>query len=225
LIVLPPSEEPSADPGPLVNRIADRASRLWHVDLSADQLAKLEAYLVLLARWNRTINLTALVLEGFPDPTLDRLLGEPLVAAQSVSDMAGVWFDLGSGGGTPALPFKIARPSLALTMVESRSRKAAFLGEAVRALRLENARVLTARFEGLGGATAGTADLVTVRALRVDEVLQRVCAALLKDGSRLLLFTTAAAASMPPGEGFRERSVTDLPGTDAVLRDWERRST
>lgn len=207
----------------LADRLADRTARQWRVDLHADQVARLEAYLVLLARWNRTINLTALALEGFPDPALDRLLGEPLVAAQSVPDTASVWFDLGSGGGTPAIPLKIARPSLALTMVESRSRKAAFLGEAIRVLRLENARVLPMRFEGLDQATSGTADLVSVRAVRVDGELLRACAALLMSGGRLQLFTAAAASPVAPGETFRALSTTRLPGPDAVLREWERR--
>lgn len=217
----PPSGSFPGDSGSLVDRLAGLAARRWRVNVSADQVASLEAYLLLLARWNQTINLTALGLEGFPDPTLDRLLGEPLVAARSVLDATSVWFDLGSGGGTPAIPLKIAKPSLVLTMVESRSRKAAFLGEAVRALRLEDARVLPVRFEGLDQATFGTADLVTVRAVRVDGELLRACAALLKSGGRLQLFT-AAAASSTPGEAFRELSTTCLPGPDAVLRAWVR---
>ena len=42
--------------------------------------------------------------------------------------------DIGSGGGSPAIPFKLAVPRLGLTMVEAKARKSAFLREAVRQL-------------------------------------------------------------------------------------------
>ena len=36
--------------------------------------------------------------------------------------------DVGSGGGSPAIPLKLALPRLRLTMVEAKARKSAFLG-------------------------------------------------------------------------------------------------
>jgi 16S rRNA (guanine527-N7)-methyltransferase len=90
-------------------------------------VAQFEQYFRLLRHWNRTINLTALPFRGLPGKTLNRLFIEPLQAARFVDDAPLVWFDLGSGGGSPAIPLKIVRPLLPLTMVES-SRKAAFLG-------------------------------------------------------------------------------------------------
>src|SRR5207302_1163702 len=115
-------------------------TRAARADLSIDgrEIAALEAYFRLLARWNATINLTALPLAEPTNETFDRLFVEPLTAAPFVLDAGQVWFDLGSGGGSPALPLKIARPSLRLTMVESKSRKAAFLREATRQLGLES---------------------------------------------------------------------------------------
>ena len=67
--------------------------------------------------------------------------------------------DLGSGGGSPAIPLALALRAPRLLMVESRSRKAAFLREAARMLEL-SADVVAIRFEefiahaglrGLGG--------------------------------------------------------------------------
>ena len=79
------------------------------------------------------MNLTALPLDPPTDETFDRLLIEPLAASRQVrADMASVWFDLGSGGGRPAIPLKIARQQLRLTMIESKERKSAFLREAAR---------------------------------------------------------------------------------------------
>ena len=111
----------------------------------ADPLAEsLASYYELLTRWNKKINLTSI--ENL-DEAIDRLLLEPLVASRHVSPSAGSLMDVGSGGGSPAIPLKLALPRLRLTMVESKARKSAFLREAVRHLGLGNATVETARYE------------------------------------------------------------------------------
>ena len=73
-------------------------------------LTRLEIYYRLLSRWNTKINLTALPLEDLTDHAVDRLLIEPLAAARFVPESPLTWFDLGSGGGSPALPLKLVRP-------------------------------------------------------------------------------------------------------------------
>lgn len=157
--------------------------------LDPPQLERLAAYFELLARWNRTINLTALPLDRLPERTLNRLVVEPLQAAARVENAPLQWFDLGSGGGSPAVPLKIARPLLRLTMVESRSRKVAFLNEVVRFLQLTDTSILLARIEELATPRRrGTLDMVTVRAVKADESLFRTAAALLRPGGDLLLF-------------------------------------
>ena len=130
-------------------------------------ILKLQEYFELLARWNRTINLTALALDGYPQTSIDRLLIEPLVAVNAMPETVSDWVDLGSGGGSPAIPMKIVRPAVRLTLVESKERKAAFLREAVRSLHLPDAAVLVRRFETLKDSRSHSLDLVTVRAVRV----------------------------------------------------------
>jgi 16S rRNA (guanine527-N7)-methyltransferase len=166
-------------------------------------LEPLEAYFRLLMHWNATINLTGLPLESPTDETFDRLLIEPLAAARRISDKPGVWFDLGSGGGSPAIPLKIARPALKLTMIESKTRKAAFLREAIRAIGIPEANVLCDRFENVAMAPGpvAVADLVTVRAVKADPGLFDTAGMLLKEGGRLLLFRSSHMAGADP-DGF-----------------------
>src|SRR5258706_16203374 len=102
-----------------------RRARKASLSLSAQAVDQLEVYYRVLARWNTKVNLTALQLEELTDSAVDRLLVEPLAAARFVLDSPLVWFDLGSGGGSPAIPLKIVRPAARLTMVESKVRKAA----------------------------------------------------------------------------------------------------
>ena len=123
-----------------------RASRAGII-VSHGVCEQLEAYFRLLTLWNQRINLTALPLSPPTDETFDRLLIEPLAAARFAAEPPQAWFDLGSGGGSPAIPFKIAHPSARLTMVESKTKKAAFLREAIRVLGLTDTVVIDERFE------------------------------------------------------------------------------
>jgi 16S rRNA (guanine527-N7)-methyltransferase len=190
------------------DRLARRTRRA-KAPISLAMLEPLEAYFQLLTHWNAKINLTALPLDTPTDETFDRLLVEPLAAAKQVSPhLPSVWFDLGSGGGSPAIPLKIARPALKLTMVESKERKSAFLREAVRALGLVDVSVETARFEGIADRSnfASSADLITVRAVRTDDQLFDCASQLLKSGGHLLMFRPPHSPGLDP-VGFK-RVVT-----------------
>jgi 16S rRNA (guanine527-N7)-methyltransferase len=187
----------------------------WEID-------QIESYFRLLARWNRTINLTALRLDPPGNGTLDRLLVEPLAAAASVHESQGQgrWIDLGSGGGSPAIPLKIVRPKLTLTMVEARERKAAFLREAVRELGLTEVDVLDERVETLPDrlpALAARHTLVTVRAVRIDSHLLRVAHWLLAPGGRLFLFGAANSAPAIKAQ-FDAVELVDLGVAGSTLR-------
>jgi len=175
-------------------RVKERAARAGlHVDAAVEET--LDAYVRLLAKWNGTINLTALPLDPPSDDAIDRLIVEPLAAAHYIRDALRdvplpVWFDFGSGGGSPAVPLKIVLPGTRLSLIESRSRKAAFLSEAVRSLDLSETLVVNSRFEELQGAE-GTVDLITVRAVRSDESLAGTASRLLRDEGILALFGPA----------------------------------
>jgi 16S rRNA (guanine527-N7)-methyltransferase len=162
---------------------------LGGVRVSNEHVGSLFRYFELLRRWNKTVNLTALPLDKPTAQTFDRLFVEPLSVARVLGSPTDRWFDLGSGGGSPAIPLKIALTSVQLTMVEARTRKASFLREAVRELRLAATDVLNDRFETLRQhpSAAGSAGLITLRALRVDGPLVDVCAFLLRNEGCLVL--------------------------------------
>ena len=100
-----------------------------------------------------------------------------------------VWFDLGSGNGSPAIPIKLAKPAARLTMVESKERKAAFLREAVRSAQLGGRRWKP-------DALRRCARILEERVLRtrygpgsrIDPSLFESIRALLRFGGQVLLF-------------------------------------
>ena len=159
------------------------------IQLTEAQVTQLRTYYNLLARWTRTINLTALPLGGYPARSIDRLLIEPLVAARFFTLQSPRWIDLGSGGGSPAVPLRVSASGGSLELIESRERKAAFLREVVRLLNLERTTVQTNRIEGFASAAPpAEADLITMRAVRPTPAILHAAARLLKLGGRLLVF-------------------------------------
>jgi 16S rRNA (guanine527-N7)-methyltransferase len=168
-----------------------RRARHANLNPAADLLDGLERYYVLLARWNAKMNLTAFKLPpGGDDEAIDRLLLEPLVAARQLPPQAASLLDAGSGGGSPAIPLKLATPTMRLRMVEVKTRKAVFLREAVRELALKDAEVETARFEELLARPDmhESADVVSIRAVRVEPKVLTTLQAFLKSGGLLFLF-------------------------------------
>lgn len=182
--------------------------------LTPEVAERFETYYTLLARWNARINLTALNLDS-GDEAIDRLLIEPLLAARQVRPGDTRLIDIGSGGGSPALPLAIAAPDLTLTMVEAKVRKSAFLREAVRALGL-TAEVTTARYETLlaNPTMHEFADLMSLRAVRVDLRILLGLQAFVRSGGRIFLFRPAAGnEELPVAPPLRFQQAVPLVET------------
>lgn len=139
------------------------------------------------------------------------------------------WYDLGSGGGYPAMVVAaIARdqmPDLKVTMVESDVRKCAFLRTAAREMGL-SVSVLAQRAEGLD---QNTADVVSARALAPVDVLLGYSAKILRnDGVCLFLkgkscdTEVAQAAKIWSFRAEEMPSQTDPEGTILRLKDIKR---
>jgi 16S rRNA (guanine527-N7)-methyltransferase len=191
-------------------RLAKRA-RKANVNLEAQAAESLGAYYRLLEFWNEKVNLTAFSLKDAPDEAIDRLLIEPLVAARHLHGLTSHGhgrglgqhprlLDIGSGGGSPAIPLKITIPSLNLVMVESKTRKSAFLREAIRQLGLVDTTVETVRAEDLltRPELHESQDFVSVRAVRLEQKLLTSMQAFLRLGGRILLFRSSAGTDAPP---------------------------
>ena len=113
-----------------------------NLDIEPASRHKLLAYVDLLAKWNRTYNLTAI-----RDPI--KMVSHHLLDSLSVLRHlpAGRLADIGSGGGLPGVPIAIAEPERAVVLNEASLKKAAFLRQATIELQLGNARVHAGRAE------------------------------------------------------------------------------
>ncbi len=107
---------------------------------------KLHAYLELLAKWNATFNLTAI---REREQMVSHHLLDSLAVARFIR--TGRLLDVGSGGGLPGIPLAIwaeaGLPGLAVTVLDSNHKKAAFLRQAQIELKLANLEVCDERVE------------------------------------------------------------------------------
>jgi hypothetical protein len=109
---------------------ADLAAGIASLGLALDsgQRAQLAAYLALLAKWNKTYNLTAI---REPARMVTHHLLDALSVVPHLPAVASVRIlDVGSGGGVPGIPLAIARPDAHVVMIDSNHKKAAFLLQA-----------------------------------------------------------------------------------------------
>ena len=106
---------------------------------------KLLAFLELLAKWNRTYNLTAIrdPMKMVSHHLLDSLAVVPHLPMPAGGRLA----DVGSGGGLPGIPLAIARPQWAVTLNDSIQKKTTFLRQTAIELDLGNVDVHPGRVE------------------------------------------------------------------------------
>jgi 16S rRNA (guanine527-N7)-methyltransferase len=168
--------------------------------VSRETMERLEVYAALLARWNRHINLVA---PATIASVWTRHIADSAQLLDLAPEAARTWIDLGAGAGLPGLVIAALaaekRPALRLRLVESGSRKAAFLAEAARESGVSVA-IEPNRIEELPPAPH---DVVSARALAP---LPRLCALahrfagpgtifLFPKGARLESELTAASAA------------------------------
>jgi 16S rRNA (guanine527-N7)-methyltransferase len=124
-----------------------RAAAEFNTVVSDEQIRQIQQYMALLLKWNDAMNLTAI---QDPLEILYRHFCESMFGASLIPAGGGRLADVGSGGGFPGLPLKIAKPELEVCLIDSNVKKATFLAEVVRELALPGARVLVSRYEELG---------------------------------------------------------------------------
>lgn len=192
--------------------------------VSQAQVTNLAAYVELLARWNKKINLTALPVNPLSDEAADRLIVEPVLGARYLQPTDRLVIDVGTGGGSPAIPLAIMAPGIRLVMVEVKVRKCAFLREVVRQLGLKAATVENCRVEELLARSEyhEAADVITVRAVRPDRKLMNALQAFLRPGGRLFWFGAEASQKpdfQPPFVSGQSEPLVPTMGSQLFMLD------
>jgi 16S rRNA (guanine527-N7)-methyltransferase len=164
------------------NLDADRARALSLTPVSRETEGRLDRFVALLLKWQRTTHLIA-------PSTVPNLWTRHIADSLQLLDLAPdaqVWVDLGSGGGFPGLVLACAlgeSPGRLVHLIESNAKKAAFLREAAAAIRAP-AVTHAVRMEKFVESFSGCPDIVTARAVSPLHLLLGQCFPLLKRGAR-----------------------------------------
>jgi len=194
--------------------LADGVARLG-VPLPAGGLARLESYLALLAKWNRTYNLTAI---REPERMVTHHALDSLAVVPHLPPRSGIRvLDIGSGGGLPGIPIAIARPDAQVAMVDASAKKAAFLAQAAIELPLRNVEAIGARIEDY--APAAPFDVAVSRAFSDLATFARAALPhLARDGVLLAMkgaLPRDEIAALPAGVEVVATPRLEVPGLDA----------
>lgn len=117
------------------------------LEISAQQLAKLRAYVDLLVKWNRVYNLTAV---RNPEEMISRHILDSLSVLPHVEKVIhnkGTLLDVGSGPGLPGIPLAIMLPDRDISTLDCIGKKTRFQMQVCTELGLDNVTVLNQRVE------------------------------------------------------------------------------
>lgn len=207
--------------------LLDNETRRIGLVLEPRQLALFRRYYQELCAWNARLNLTTIVdweavqVQHFLD-SLTCLLVLPETARTDPYTIV----DIGSGAGFPGIPLKIALPHIALALVESVQKKAAFLTHLVEVLRLQDVRVYPRRAEEAAHfpECREQFDLAVSRAVAPLPVVAEYCLPFVRMGGLMIAMKgrdvedeirAGARAVALLGGQLREVRPVRLPGLDA----------
>ncbi len=157
----------------------------YSINISDEKIKKFEKYYNILIEYNKKFNLTAItereevIIKHFVDSLLgvDNITGNKLI-------------DIGSGGGFPAIPIKIFKDEVLLTMVDSTGKKCEFLNAVCRELEFDNAKAVCARAEELAKDKnfRESYDICTARAVARLNTLCEYCIPFVKVGGYFVAY-------------------------------------
>lgn len=200
------------NPNPLYSRLLSGLEELG-VALPESDRQRFIAYVRLLAKWNKTYNLTAVrdPEEMITRHVLDSLTLLPYLHGKRL-------LDIGCGAGLPGIPLAIARPDLSFTLIDANAKKIRFIIQTIGELDLKNVDAVQARVENyrpapkfdtlMSRAFASIADMLTHT--------RHLCA---PDGRFLAmkgLHPREELSALPAGYAVREIVALQVPGLDAA---------
>lgn len=195
------------------------------IDLTQSQLEQMDLFAQRLVEANSRFNLTRITA---PEDIAARHYLDSLtcLAAAPFGEGAEV-IDVGTGGGFPGIPVRIARPDLRITLLDGTFKKARFLQEAVSELGLDGCEVVHARAEELGRDESYRErfDVALARALARLNAAAELCLPFVRTGGVLIAQkgseADAETAEARPivgqlGGVVEKVSRVQIPGTDVT---------
>ena len=192
-----------------------------NIELSDDQISKLDKYADFLVEYNEKINLTAITDK---EEIIEKHFYDSILFTFN-RDMHKTLVDVGTGAGFPGVVCKIVYPELKVILVETLNKRCIFLNELINLLELKDIEVVNSRGEDFARNNREKYDYVTARAVTNLSNLIEICGAMVKvngyfialrglSGSQEIEDSKQAIKTM----GFTIEETSELHLTDGSTR-------
>jgi len=155
--------------------------------LNTQQIGQIEIYTDELKRWNKYVNLIS-------RKDIDNILDKHILHSLSILKYVPIFdnaicLDIGSGGGLPGIPLKIAKPNMKLIMIDSIAKKINIIKQIVEKLDLKNVELINDRVENLAKnkTYANSIDYVVARAVASTDLMLKWSIPLIKNNGKIVL--------------------------------------
>ena len=204
------------------------AAKKFGITFNERQLNQFEIFYNAVIDYNSKVNLTAITDEK--DFAVKHVI-DSLTVWNKKFDAAKNLCDVGTGAGFPAIPLKIFRPQLKITLIDSLNKRVDFLKNVVAELKLDNVTCLHGRAEDFAHEKnlREKFDMVTARAVARLNALVEYCLPFVKIGGTFAALKgkvyrdevdEALSAIKILGGGnvdVEEKILPDLPDIRAVI--------
>jgi len=203
----------------IVEMLEDSRLGLSHDSTLEKIKLQLSAYLHLLVKWNKKINLTS---EKTAQEILQRHIFDSLQYCRAVFPDDQI-IDIGSGAGFPGIPLKIIYPNLNTMLVESQRKRCSFLNAVIQELNFGKTIVVNARAEQI--LPAPSVDVIVLRAVSDINSCLELAARFLGKGGKVILKKAPDEKINQIRQGFslvKERVVLGYNGKESNLLVFEK---
>ena len=149
-----------------------------NIDISTEQLNKLDKYYNLLIEYNKVMNLTNIVEEKevYLKHFYDSLTLNKAIDLNNINNLC----DIGSGAGFPGLVIAILFPNIKITLVDALNKRVEFLNNVIKKLNLNNVFAIHDRIEDFSKTHVNEFNVVTSRAVAKLNVLLEISINMIK---------------------------------------------
>lgn len=180
------------------------------ISITDQQIDLLVQYVVMLDKWNKAYNLTAI---RDPFAMVDRHIIDSLSILPFIENETLI--DVGSGPGLPGIPAAICKPEITVITMDSNGKKTRFQNQVKAELSLNNLQVEHGRVESMDIAPANQ---VISRAFASLEDMVTLCSSLCSEQGRFLamkgIYPEQEIEALPDGYAVSRSHRLNVPGTD-----------
>jgi len=177
-----------------------------NIEITEEQLQKLEKYYEILVEENKKINLTSITekKEVYLKHFYDSLTLTKAIDLNTTQTLC----DVGTGAGFPGIVLKIMYPNLKITLIDSQQKRVKFLKETIKKLELTEIEAIHTRMEEYTKITKEKFDIITSRAVANTNVLLEIGANSLKiDGYFILMKANATEEIKKMNHALKELNL------------------